>query len=171
MIVFCLVPAAGKGTRFGMPKVDAMLEGSTFSQTIMETLRHTNTHDYLIIRDIDTPDMLSSIRYGMHKVIYNGTHPDGWLIWPVDHPLVKAATVNMLIETFRNYPNSVIIPQYGGKAGHPVIIPASMKIPDGTFSSGLKEIITLSGVSVHHIEVDDPAINENMNTPGDVHYV
>jgi CTP:molybdopterin cytidylyltransferase MocA len=171
MHIIALIPAAGKGSRYGMPKVDALYNGITFSQMILNTLQSAGIETSYIIRDIETPDMLASLKVGMNTFHSQAVHPDGWLIWPVDHPTVKAETVKLLIQFFATHTNSVIIPCHNSHSGHPIIIPASLALPDYPLPNGLKDVIMLSHFPVHHVEVDDPAILHNINTPEEVHYV
>ena len=115
--------------------------------------------------------MLATIRYGIKEVISTGYHPDGWFIWPVDHPTVKTATIRFMVKIFASRLNCVIIPRHADKNGHPIIIPAALVIPEQTHLNGLKEVIMLSGFPIHYTEVDDPGILANINTPEDLRYV
>jgi CTP:molybdopterin cytidylyltransferase MocA len=171
MLIYALIPANGKGSRFGMPKVDAVYNGLTFAQMIENTLIAAGDFPGLIIRDVDTPDMLSSLRYGMQQTKSAGINPDGWLIWPVDHPFVQPGTLLSMREAFQLYPDSVIIPRFNNKNGHPIIIPASLEISHPEHAHGLKEIIRFSGKNIQHVDVPDGGINKNVNTPEDVNYV
>jgi len=171
MQIIALIPAAGKGFRYGMPKVDALFNGITFSQMILNTLQSAGIETSYIIRDIETPDMLASLKVGMNSFHSQDVHPDGWLIWPVDHPTVKAETIKFMLSFFSAHTNSIIIPRYTDKNGHPIIIPGSLVLPDHPMPNGLKDVIMLSHFPVHYIEVDDPAILHNINTPEEVHYV
>ena len=171
MQIIALIPAAGKGSRYGMPKVDAMFNGITFSQMILNTLQSAGIEENLIIRDIDTPDMLGSLKYGMNAYQAQGVHPDGWLIWPVDHPTIKIETIIFIMSIFASHANSIVIPRHAGKNGHPIMLPGSLVIPEQEFANGLKDVIMLSHFPVHFAEVDDPGILVNINTPEDVKYV
>jgi molybdenum cofactor cytidylyltransferase len=171
MQLVALIPAAGKGSRYGMPKVDAMYNGITFSEMILNTLRESGIESCHVIRDIETPDMLASIKHGIKEITEAGINPDGWLIWPVDHPTVKPDTIRFMSKIFEFRHNSIVIPRYESKNGHPIIIPAILAIPDQSPVNGLKEVIMLSHLPVHFVEVNDPGILVNINTPEDVKYV
>jgi CTP:molybdopterin cytidylyltransferase MocA len=178
MLIFALIPANGKGSRYGMPKVDAVFNGITFQQHIENTLSETVVRDWLVIRDIDSHDMLGSIRYGMHRIMTQGIWPDCWLIWPIDHPFVKAETINALIDCYRVNPKSVIVPQLKSnhdslppKRGHPIILPGGLMIPNIEYINGLRTMLEKAKLNKVYIEVDDPGIIENINSPEDVRYV
>jgi len=171
MKIIAVIPAAGKGTRFGMPKVDASYNGIAFSEMIINTLKEAGLDDFVLVRDIETPDMLATIKAGMQKAVSEQGNPDGWLIWPVDHPTVKASTIQILVSIFTKKSNSVIIPRNQGKNGHPIIIPSALVIPDKAEPLGLKGIIMQSGFPVFYPDLDDVGILFNFNTPEDVVYV
>ncbi|MFO7660375.1 MAG: NTP transferase domain-containing protein [Candidatus Cloacimonadaceae bacterium] len=171
MKIIAIIPAAGKGTRFGMPKVDASYNGISFAEMIKNTLTEAGISAIYLIRDVETPDMLATIKTGMQRALREQERPDGWLIWPVDHPTVKAGTIQMLVSVFAAKANSVIIPRHQNQNGHPILIPGALVIPDQTEPLGLKGVILKSGFPQHYIDVDDVGILFNFNTPEDVIYV
>ncbi len=170
MKLAAIIPAAGKGRRFGMPKVDAEYNGITFAQRIISTLQEAGFADYVLVRDVETPDMLASVRWGMQKALSENERPDGWLVWPVDHPTVRVTTIIALAGIFAKNSNSVIIPRHQGRSGHPVLLPGAFSIPDKPNPLGLKGVIMESHFPLVFADVDDVGILFNFNTPEDVHY-
>jgi CTP:molybdopterin cytidylyltransferase MocA len=171
MKIVTIIPAAGRGQRYGMPKVDASYNGITFAQRIISSLNEAGMTDYVLVRDLRTHDMLDSIKWGMDKYLAEHERPDGWLVWPVDHPVVKATTVSILAKVFETKLNSVIIPRFHGSNGHPIIVPGSLVIPDKRQPLGLKGVIIESGFPAHYVNVDDVGVLFNFNTTDDVVYV
>jgi CTP:molybdopterin cytidylyltransferase MocA len=56
--------------------------------------------------------------------------PDAaFLIYPVDHPLLKRGTIVQLVRAFRTRPASqeIVMPRHGGTYGHPVIVSAALR--------------------------------------------
>jgi len=100
--------------------------------------------------------MLSSIKCGLKE-------KDSYLIFPVDHPLVKVETIDMLIETLERKKSSVIIPVFKGKRGHPVIIPQNMFDELKNFEGrDLREFI--HSKVTEEVSVEDEGIVMNFNT-------
>ncbi|MBM4403259.1 MAG: NTP transferase domain-containing protein [Candidatus Cloacimonetes bacterium] len=187
--IVAIIPAAGKGSRYGMPKAEAKINGRTFLELVTETLHTAGIDRIITVTGIDTPDMLASIRVGVTRAKEEasaGIPIGGYLIFPVDHPLVQPETVISLCNCFRSHPETVIIPCYIGalsslgvaksvchnmrhnrKSGHPIIIPASLDL-DRQVTRGLSQIIHASRFPIVHIETHDANVIRNLNTPGDL---
>jgi CTP:molybdopterin cytidylyltransferase MocA len=167
MKIVAIIPAAGRGERFGMPKVDANYKGITFAQRIISTLQEAGWTDYVLVRDIRTRDMQESIRLGMEKYLSEHERPDGWLIWPVDHPIVKASTITILASVYSEKRTFVIVPRFQGSNGHPIIVPGALTIPKEQNPRGLKGVIIESIYPILQVYVDDVGVLFNFNTPKD----
>jgi CTP:molybdopterin cytidylyltransferase MocA len=165
--IVAIIPAAGKGLRYGKPKIAAKVGRNTFIDQIVQTLERAKVNSYEIVKDIETEDMLDSIRIGMKRYLQNKQRPDGWLIWPVDHPYVKPETISGLIGCFASNSSSVIVSGYQGQHGHPVVIPASLNISDKNYPGGLRQAIKDSGIKRVNLDVDDKAVLMNINRPSD----
>ena len=168
--IFAIIPAAGKGSRFGEPKVDAVYNDKTFIKHILDTLSHTPVGGVRVIRDIETTDMLESVKHGINCARKDGWLALGWLIWPVDHPLVKAETIQLLIESFWQYPDRIVNPVYNEKKGHPIIIPDTLDLSDNHTVQGLRSIIAHADFERYEVIVSDPNVIRNVNYSEDLLY-
>jgi len=168
--IAAIIPAAGRGKRFGIPKAQAALHGRSFLDLITDTLHEAGIRDVIAVTDVDTADMLASIRIGIDQAnerLPKGSGYLGYLIFPVDHPLVNSDTVIALCQRFMDDPQVVVKPCYQGKYGHPVIIPAALDLNCPT-EHGLSQIISDSAYPVIALETDDPNVVLNLNTPSDI---
>ena len=68
---------------------------------------------------------LSSICAGIKKRL-DGIDTDGFILCPVDHPLVSASLVNKLIEQFHAHHKAIVLLHIPGRRGHPVIFSRSL---------------------------------------------
>jgi len=173
-----LILAGGRGRRFGCPKAYAHLpDGRTFLETCWEKLREIgcdpvvatlprgiegNLPPGLQRHSVDPEDdMFSSIRLGLDRLL---GHPE-WkcvLILPVDHPLILPRTLHALTTARAQ----AAIATYHRHHGHPVMLSRRIaeKIIDGTLNGPtLREILRESAAV--DIEVEDPGIRANCNTP------
>ncbi|MCK9558210.1 MAG: hypothetical protein PHQ78_05690 [Candidatus Cloacimonetes bacterium] len=162
---FCtIILASGNGSRFGMPKSEAKIGGLLFSQKISKSLLDVGLHNIVLAKDLDTSSMLDSLRITIAGIKKEFAY---YLIWPVDHPMVQSSTVSILIETAIQNPDCIIKPEYIGRRGHPILIPAGLDIHNPVYET-LREVLRHSGVGTVIVAVDDPGIIQNINTLDDL---
>ncbi len=174
-----LILAGGAGVRFGGPKAFATLpDGRTFLAACAEALAGggaspiaatlppgSAVHDphALLAVPLAAPGlpMFESIRAGLGPLLAC----PGWntvIVLPVDHPLVRPDTVRALAGAG----GAAAIPSFRGKHGHPVVLARAVAT---TIASGerpgptLREV--LHDVRVVVVDVDDPGVTANCNTP------
>jgi molybdenum cofactor cytidylyltransferase len=116
-----------------------------------------------VVNPMPDRGMLSSVQSGVNAVPPSCT---GVLICPVDVPFVKASTVQTLIQA---RPGRIAIPRHGGKGGHPVRIPrqlfGDLMALEGDV--GLKALFDAKASLVDRLDVDDPAVLVDVDTPAE----
>lgn len=121
-------------------------------------------HDITIVRN-------ARFEHGMGASLKAGvaTAPPGCavMIWPADMPFIRPETVRELLR--RLTPDTVVRPVYLGKPGHPVLFGASyldalLAISD---DEGARRILSDENTSVTRIDVDDPGVVRDFDTPDD----
>ncbi|NOZ60452.1 MAG: nucleotidyltransferase family protein [Calditrichaeota bacterium] len=181
----CLILAAGFGSRLKNIGVKPLLScrGKSFLRTIVENslqanfspvvsvVNHSNRSVIeklklpmkILINEAPENGMFSSVRIGVEHL---AKFSSGILIIPVDYPLVKKTTYEVLASDFRSHQNSVIIPSLGKKSGHPVIIPAILfsKILQKALSATLRDVFAENRQLIRYVAVSDPGILININT-------
>jgi CTP:molybdopterin cytidylyltransferase MocA len=114
--------------------------------------------------------MASSVALGF-AAIAGGPAAAAWL-WPVDHPAVTAATLRRLIRALETDAletgAEVARPCYRGRGGHPPLIararwPALAGCADR--ADGAREVLRAARVIA--VEVDDPGVVHDIDTPAD----
>jgi len=93
------------------------------------------------------------------------------LIALVDQPMIKSELINKLIEAYSAGSKGIVIPTYGGKHGHPIIISAGyvediMQIDDDA-EGGLGTFIDAHRRDCLEVPVDTPTIIEDIDLPED----
>jgi CTP:molybdopterin cytidylyltransferase MocA len=105
--------------------------------------------------------MFDSFRIGLTILIQS----EDWerlVVLPVDHPLVSASTIERLAAAR----DSAVVPTFGGKHGHPFCV--SRRVVESVVCgelSGPTVRDVLRGVGITDIEVNDPGVVANCNTP------
>jgi molybdenum cofactor cytidylyltransferase len=183
-----VVLAAGASRRMGHPKALLQLGGRTFVGAIVDTLTMAGVTDiFVIVRD-DTRDAIAAAlpdRSGVRLVV--NTHAEegqlsslvtgldtadapgvsGVLVTLVDVPLVTPATVRTLIARAGSSASPILRAVHRGRHGHPVIyrreVFAALRAADPAV--GAKAV--MRSVGVEDIDVDDPGILQDFDTPED----
>jgi molybdenum cofactor cytidylyltransferase len=184
-----VVTAAGSAERFGGRKLLAIVDGEPLLDRTIRSLldggvsevivvvgnegraeleRDVNAMNDARVRPMENPDpsrgMFSSIQIGVATA-----SGDALLVLPGDMPFVRAETVRAVIEKYREHP-AIVSPRYGGKRGHPVALPLSLRdeIRDTPATANLHEVIRKHADLRVDLEVDDPGINRDVDIPADL---
>jgi molybdenum cofactor cytidylyltransferase len=181
-----IVPAAGKGERFGGAKLTAPLHGETVLDRTLASLldggigrivvviepaaqlaavaRLTDPRVQTVVNDDPSRGMFSSIQTGLAAA-----SGDPVLVIPGDMPFVRAATV---VEVARAClrERAIVVPAHGGRRGHPIAFPAGVQqvVLHAPFSSTLKDALAQAGVARIELPVDDAGILRDVDVPADL---
>lgn len=185
-MISAMVLAAGKSTRMGRQKLLLPIgEGTVISQIVDEVLA-SPVDDVLVVvrgdreaieqalegrtvRFVENPDidgdMLSSVRCGLKAM----GQPDGILVVLGDQPRISRHVVAALIRALGDDGDRIVVPVYQGKRGHPLLFSAAYRqeILESYDGVGLRGLMMAHADSVCEVEVDSPAVLENMNVPPD----
>jgi molybdenum cofactor cytidylyltransferase len=110
--------------------------------------------------------MLTSVQAGIA-----GAPPETeWLVIALgDQPSLRPETVRHLLDEARNGAETILVPSYGGRRGHPLLIHAAHREEIGTLSGevGLRELLLRHPDAVRHVPVPDDTVLHDMDTPED----
>lgn len=196
-LIFGIVPAAGVSRRMGIAKQTLPFGKSTVTGGVVRTMLDTdicaiavvtrtdllnaldlpgNDRVRIVINDDPTTQMLDSIRLGLAHL--NSSHPDdpddpdhlagsGVLVIPGDMPTVPASACRACIHSFRADTTRIVVATHGGKGGHPVIFPASLCPALDQIEGGLNHLMLRHENRVVQVEVNDPGVLRDIDTPAD----
>jgi molybdenum cofactor cytidylyltransferase len=120
-----------------------------------------------IINPAPERGMFSSIRCAVQWPNWNSTL-DHWVIALGDQPHLRNTTLRHLVELAREYPNDICQPARAGRARHPVVLPKSAFHHLGTTTANdLKEFLGSVPEPRRTIEIDDPGLDLDIDTPED----
>jgi molybdenum cofactor cytidylyltransferase len=174
-----VVLAGGRGERYGGPKAQASLpDGRSFLVACRDLLADGGCRRIvatvppgsdaagwsgLLAVPLLEPGltMFDSLRAALTVAV----GLDGWevaIVLPVDHPLVRPATVRALVSAG----GAAAVPVFAGKHGHPVAI--DHRTANGILAGDLpgptlREVLRECGA--RDVPVDDPGVRANCNTP------
>ena len=107
--------------------------------------------------------MFSSIQKGIAEISRGGI-----LIGIVDNPFTNSIVIDELIENFNG--GEIVIPDYHGKGGHPVIIPFSLReeiLNANPEKTSLKDVFSCHLDMIKRIKFEDQTITFDMDTDED----
>jgi len=183
-----VILAAGASQRMGEPKALLQIGQKTFLQHIVQLLHSARIQDITVVlgaqAEIIQPTLdwfqgnivinsrwedgqLSSLLTGIHASPFENVH--GWMVCPVDHPLLSHPVLVELLQGFWTSNKNIILPTYGGRRGHPVIFGAGMIDALRRVSSrgGAKAIVHAMPEEVLEVPVDENGILCNIDTQED----
>jgi molybdenum cofactor cytidylyltransferase len=121
-----------------------------------------------VVSDPDAP-MFDSIRTGLQAA--RRLDPAATVvIQPGDHPEVAPATLEKLAELSIAQPEKTIIPEFGGRGGHPVFIPSviAARVLGSDCAEGLGKFWMSHPELCVRVPVDDATVVRDVDTPADV---
>jgi molybdenum cofactor cytidylyltransferase len=180
-----IVLAAGSSSRMGRPKLDLPVEGKTMSRRVVETLLGAHFDLVRVIgapgARLDLPDdvrvervenpapeegIASSIRVGLER--FPG-ETEVIAIALADLPLVREATLGLLLRAFAETGSAIVYPEYLGRQGHPVLwappLVEELRRLEGDL--GAKSLIERHRARALAVPVDDPGVCLDIDTPAD----
>ncbi len=184
MHVSVILLAAGRSQRMGSSKpllplgeklvihhcLDNLLAAGLRDITVVIRQDSKQIHDavssYPIRTTVNTDaqsDMAGSIRCGLVDLNPKAT---GVLVALVDHPLVQPSTLKKLRQYHLTNPNSILLPVFRHKKGHPVLFPVSV-IKDIFELPTLRDIVRNNRSNTIDVDVDDRGVILDTDTPGD----
>jgi molybdenum cofactor cytidylyltransferase len=142
---FALIPAAGKSTRMGRPKLTLPLAGRTVMEHVLAAVRAAGVNDALVVVGPQvtelaplaraagahvlllaeqTPDMRATVMEGL-RWLEEHFHPraeESWLLLPADHPSLDPDVIRLVLQAGSERQHaSMFVPTYQGRRGHPTL--------------------------------------------------
>lgn len=188
---FALIPAAGKSTRMGRPKLTLPVGARTVLECVIDGLRGAGVDRVLVVTapkagdvaavarsagtsvlslEHDTPDMRATVERGLDWIAthWKPTAEDGWLLLPADHPTVDAKVVQALLDA-RGSRKSVLVPTYQARRGHPTWVSWKQVSAIRAFprEQGLNLFFRTLAQETSEVPVQSPTVLLDLDTPED----
>ena len=165
----------------GRPKALLPFRGQTFLESILTVIRESQVPDTVVVlghhreqiqealhltNAVFNPDyekgMITSFQAGIRALPASA---QGALLFLVDHPLVQATTINLLLSKFDQ--NRIVLPTFEGRRGHPVLFARNIldEIMELPATSGANLVVRKDPSRLIEIPVTDPGITVDIDTP------
>jgi CTP:molybdopterin cytidylyltransferase MocA len=180
-----IVLAAGRSRRMGEPKAFLRLGGASFLERAVAALRQGGCGAVWVVAGADEtgarvargaaamgahvavsgePEQVDSLRIGLHAL---PAEAEAAAVLPVDVPEVEAATVRAVTEAFLRTRAPVVVPEQGGRHGHPVLFARGVW-PElhGELAEGARTVVHAHAAD--RVEVPVSALPGDVDTPDDL---
>lgn len=190
---FAVIPAAGKSTRMGRPKLALPLGNRSVIERVVDALRQAGVEHILVVvaphvpelmtlaqaasADVlmlveETPDMRATVDAGLRwlEQHYAPQPGDTCLLVPADHPVIDPGVVRQLLRARTDHADcSIVLPAYAGRRGHPALIDWKHVVGMRNLPAGQGLNVYLRGRSddTYEVLVDSPTVLLDLDTPED----
>ena len=185
-MISCILLSAGVSSRFGSPKALAKINTQTVIEYLLSNLIESNINDIAVVLGAQAEEIKTHVLdHKKVKVVYNKNYNlgqtssfkvgleaiksrcSGIMLLPVDYPLIKRATFNVLIDHFMVKTPTILIPTYQQKKGHPPIFAAALRqsFLDMDYSVGVNSVEHEYVSDTLLLPIDDPGVIGSFNTP------
>jgi molybdenum cofactor cytidylyltransferase len=187
--VWGIIPAAGLSRRMGRPKQSLPFQGSTIVAAVAHTLLEADVSGlvvvtrtelidelrlpadsrvHVVVNDDPESEMIDSIRIGLSGLSrFRPAGADGVLVVPADMPTLSAGTCRACITAYESAPRRIVIATHGGRRGHPIVFPFALRRTVESLKGGLRELPRICSEQVLLLEIDDPAVELDIDTVDD----
>jgi CTP:molybdopterin cytidylyltransferase MocA/SAM-dependent methyltransferase len=185
-LVGAIVLAAGEGSRFGGPKLDARLDGRPVLQHVLDALANVGVDDPVVVtsgpiesiewraaRPVTNPDpargLSSSLRVGWDAAMGAPEPPDAVIVALGDQPLVRPQVLAAVLDEPLDPSRPIVAPRYAGSdARNPVRLEAEAGplVEQAAGDRGLGPLLDARPELVRWLDVQGD--NPDVDTPADL---
>lgn len=180
-----ILTAAGESSRMGRPKALLEWKGLTLVEYQVRSLIDAGVSEVVVVLGhradeiapyVEATEALSlvnaeyrlgkatSIKAGLREISGDA---EGILVLAVDQPRTLAI-ISAVLEAHRTGNALITAPLQRGRRGHPVVFSASLRREMEGISEdrqGLREVVQAHRGEVNEVEIDDPMVRLDINTP------
>lgn len=188
--IWTILLAAGASVRMGEPKLLLPYGAKTILETVASAATEVTGEQVMVVLDERQEDirrkvqelqlsytfnpdpsrgMLSSVICGLDALPENAA---AFFLFLGDQPQVQAKVAQNLKAAWLANPGGILLPVYGGKRGHPVLISTRYKeeIKGLSPDNGLKGLMLRHPGETREVECGAPEILRDIDTPADYRF-
>src|SRR5262245_23006990 len=186
-MIAAVILSAGESSRMGRPKALLPIDGETFIEKIVATLKNTTVGKIIVILGHNADEMKRRMAHLSVELLINPDYklgqlsslqvavrrlekdPDcaGMLVHLVDHPYIDAKLTEAMIERFSTSGKLIVVPRHKGKRGHPVIFSRKLfgELLAAPMDQGAKAVVNAHRSDTLEIETENEGITVDVDTP------
>lgn len=186
-MIAAVVLSAGESSRMGRPKALLPIDGQTFIEKIIGTLKATPVGKIIVVLGHNAVDLRQRIEHLPVEILVNPDYQlgqlsslqvavrrlqaendcDGMLVHLVDHPYIERSLVDEMVRRFYESKKFIVVPSCGGKRGHPVIFSRALfgELLGAPMDQGAKAVVNAHREDTLEIATDYAGIAVDIDTP------
>lgn len=135
-------------------------------ETLIEEVKREGA--LLVVNPDPDRGQLSSLLVGLDAA-ERDHHADSIMVIPVDVPLITDAGLRILLDRAASDPAPILRAAAGGRHGHPVIFKRAVfeELRAADPELGAKAVVRADPARVRDVEVGDPGVTQDIDTPDD----
>jgi molybdenum cofactor cytidylyltransferase len=187
VMIVAVVLSAGESSRMGRPKALLPIDGETFIERIVGTLKRTQISKTIVVIGHNAAEIKPKIEHLPVEILINHQYRlgqlsslhvairhlladpscGGILVHLVDHPYIDPDLVNRMIEASETSGKLIVVPRHQGKRGHPVILSRELfnELLAAPMDQGAKVVVNAHPDDTLAIDVDDQGVTIDIDTP------
>jgi molybdenum cofactor cytidylyltransferase len=189
-VVAALILAAGRSERMGRPKalLKQVFTGQTFVSHLISIARQAGLPTIFVIGRSENVELAAEVREHGASLLLNVLADGGQLssiiagldaaerldasailVMPVDVPLVSSTVISEVLRAAERSDAQILRATHAGQHGHPVLFKRSVfrELRAADPSIGARAVVRADAARVLDVEMDDPAILFDIDTPED----
>lgn len=186
-MISAILLAAGQSRRMGEFKQLLPFAGRTVVECCADHLLASRVDELIVVTGHREADVRRALGGRGVRLAHNADYRDGMsasvkcgiaavspaatavLVALVDQPQIEPAVINRIIAAYESQRSLVVIPTYGGRNGHPVLIDLKLRDELLTFdgAQGLRQVIQAHAADLLQIEVATDAVLMDFDYPED----
>lgn len=180
-----VILSGGASRRMGSPKALLPYQGRPFLEHLLDIAKHPSIGVRRVVLGPDAATISSQVALAPEEVVINKEWErgqlssiqaairslpavtDGFLLCPVDHPLISASLIGELIEAFENTRSAIVLPLYRGRRGHPVIFAAHLyeELLNAPEEKGARAVVWAHPEEISEVPTNEEGCVLNLNDP------
>jgi molybdenum cofactor cytidylyltransferase len=189
-MIAAVVPAAGRSSRMGRPKLLLDFEGESLIHRVVTALRVGGADRIVVVPPVDSPEaaeiaaeasaagaevlipesqpseMRDSVELGL-AVLDAHPRPASVLLTPGDVPGLAPGLVARLLAVANDHPDRIVIPTHDGHHGHPIVLPwdVAIRVRDLPDDAGVDRLVDAHRDRLLEVNVSAPGAIDDLDTP------